>query len=297
MSNKNNNLVSQIVLKTSKNFIIDTAIPTASKKVDFNDRVTIADIIERNHHVHRKRTIAMRDHPVRTARNDDVTFEHLRWKQVRRQGLQSIKTNSNDKHSINIAANIYDNLHNDELTSYGNYKQPWMLDTGATGHYADRRTRVRRRRKTRNGIRVGCANGNVMTQVEEGELPFDKLPTNANDVQIFDHMNVPLISGGKLVTNDCNIVFDTPNAHVLTGETKDMVRQIIADAENNESDDILMTVPFDNNTLTWKTTPDTATTASVANIVHRIRLNEILVDYLHQAAGYPVKKTFLQAIK
>ena len=86
----------------------------------------------------------MRDHPIHTARNDDVTFEHLRWKQVqRRQGLQSIKTNSNDKHSINIAANIYDNLQNDELTSYGNYKQPWMLDTGATGHYADQRTRVR----------------------------------------------------------------------------------------------------------------------------------------------------------
>ena len=60
-----------------------------------------------------------------------------------------------------------------------------------------------------------------------------------------------------------------------------------------------MTVPFDEKTLTWKT--DATGTAkplfNIASNVHRIRSKEVLCDYLHQAAGYPVKKTWLQAIK
>ena len=36
---------------------------------------------------------------------------------------------------------------------------------------------------------------------------------------------------------------------------------------------------------------------NIASNVHRIRSKEILCDYLHRAAGYPVKKTWLQAIK
>jgi hypothetical protein len=35
----------------------------------------------------------------------------------------------------------------------------------------------------------------------------------------------------------------------------------------------------------------------VANNVHRLRTKEQLCDYLHRAAGHPVKKTWLAAIK
>jgi hypothetical protein len=35
----------------------------------------------------------------------------------------------------------------------------------------------------------------------------------------------------------------------------------------------------------------------VANNIHRLRTKEQLCDYLHQAAGHPVKKTWLAAIK
>ena len=60
-----------------------------------------------------------------------------------------------------------------------------------------------------------------------------------------------------------------------------------------------MTVPFDAKTLTWK--PDSTGQAKLlfnfANNVHQIRSKEILCNFLHRAAGYPVKKTWLQAIK
>ena len=112
-------------------------------------------------------------------------------------------------------------------------------------------------------------------------------------------MQKPLISGGKLVTNGANIVFDVPNAHVITGKTKEAIRKIIRAAEAENEDDIIMTVPFDHNTLTWqinqaKTIP---VPEHVANNVHRIRSKEVLVDFLHRAAGYPTKKTWLQAIR
>ena len=40
-------------------------------------------------------------------------------------------------------------------------------------------------------------------------------------------MQKPLISGEKLVANVSNFMFDVPNAHVLTGETKEVIRKII----------------------------------------------------------------------
>ena len=35
----------------------------------------------------------------------------------------------------------------------------------------------------------------------------------------------------------------------------------------------------------------------MANNVHRICSKEVLIDFLHHAAGYPMKKTWLQAIR
>ena len=70
-------------------------------------------------------------------------------------------------------------------------------------------------------------------------------------------------------------------------------------AEAKNSNDIVMTVPFDEKTLTWRTDSNGQAKPlfNIASNVHRIRSKEILCDYLHWAAGYPVKKTWLQAIK
>ena len=71
------------------------------------------------------------------------------------------------------------------------------------------------------------------------------------------------------------------------------------EAEQDEDDDIVMTVPFDRGTLTWKTDGygNAKPLFNIANNVHRMQSKEVLCDYLHQAAGYSVKKTWLQAIK
>lgn len=119
-----------------------------------------------------------------------------------------------------------------------------------------------------------------------------------NNVEIFERMQHPLISSGKLITNGCNILFDSPNAHILTSKTKHAVRNAIKNVEENNSNDILMVLLFDNNTLTWKVTdnPDRQVPTHITNNVHQIRSKAVLLDYLHWTAGYPVKQTWSQAI-
>ena len=150
---------------------------------------------------------------------------------------------------------MYNNLTNDELTEYGEYKSSFLLDTAASGNYGDLQTKAKKKRRIKagKGILVGCANGNLMSQVAAAEVPFDKIPPGAKDMQLFEHMHTPLLSGGKLVENDCNIMFDKPHATVLQGATKEKIWNIIAEAEEEAPDDIIMTVPFDANTLTWRT--------------------------------------------
>ena len=190
-------------------------------------------------------------------------------------------------------------MEDDTLDEYRNYKSSWMLDTAASRNYANKDTPVGNKQEITHGVSVSCANNGIMQQKAEEELPFDNIPGGAKDVQIFEKMQKPLISGGKLVTNGANIIFDVPNAHVLTGETKEAIRKIIRTAEAENNEDILMTVPFDHDTLTWQIdkAKQIPVPKHVANNVHRIRSKQVLVDFLHRAAGYPMKKTWLIAIQ
>ena len=61
--------------------------------------------------------------------------------------------------------NNYKGLEADELGDYGNYWQPWKLDSGASGNYCWPTTGVRNRRKKRNGIKVQVEDGKNMDQV------------------------------------------------------------------------------------------------------------------------------------
>jgi hypothetical protein len=78
---------------------------------------------------------------------------------------------------------------------------------------------------------------------------------------------------------------------VVNGSTKDKIRAIIA----TSGDVLLLAVPFDNQSLTWKTAvPGPRVDQPVPlNFAQNIQL----VEYLHRAAGHPVKKTWLAAIK
>ena len=136
--------------------------------------------------------------------------------------------------------NKYQALEVQELDSYGDYQQPWKLDSGASGHYCGPRTGVRNKKKTSNGIKVIVADGDTIDQIAEGKAPFNKIPTTAADVQIFPNMPNALISGGKPVKAGCKIILDYPEAVVI----------------NKRTNEVEMTARFDPNSLTWNVFPD-----------------------------------------
>ena len=86
--------------------------------------------------------------------------------------------------------NNYNGLESNELEEYGDYQQPWKLDSGASGHYAGSKTGVRNQRNKWNGIKVEVADGKNINQVQEDKAPFNRLPKEAVDVQIFPHVVV-----------------------------------------------------------------------------------------------------------
>ena len=136
--------------------------------------------------------------------------------------------------------NNYDAIESDELVAYGDYRQPWKLDSGASGHYCGRNTGVRKRRAQRNGIQVQVADGKSMNQVEEGKAPFDGMPEDAADVEIFQHMPNALCSAGKIVKQNHKIILDDPIAPVI----------------NKATNEVVMEAKFDHRTSTWDIYPD-----------------------------------------
>ena len=101
------------------------------------------------------------------------------------------------------------------------------------------------------GIEVGCANTGIMYQTGEGKLPFNNVPKGTNEVNIFHNMHSLLLSGGKYIKErKCTLVFGRKNAHVVKEQTGELVKKIMKQAEEKNSDDIVMRVPFIKKTLT-----------------------------------------------
>ena len=96
-----------------------------------------------------------------------------------------------------ITFNHYSGVKQDKLVQYGDYNQPWKLDSGASGHFCEKQTGVRSRRKKKHGINVQVADRKTIAQVEEGLALFNKLPEDAADVQIFPIIPNPLMSAEK----------------------------------------------------------------------------------------------------
>ena len=80
-----------------------------------------------------------------------------------------------------ITSNHYSGFEQDKLGQYGDYNQPWKLDSGESGHFCGKQIGVRNRQKKKHGINIQVADGKTITQVKEGSAPFNKLPQDAGD--------------------------------------------------------------------------------------------------------------------
>ena len=152
----------------------------------------------------------------------------------------------------------------------------WIFNSAASGHYADDKTVVQDKKKIQLGTgikEVGCANTGIMQQKGEGKLPFNNIPDGTDAGNVFHKIHSPLLSGRKIFKKGkCTLVFGSKNSHMVKGQTGELVKKIMKQAEEKNCDDIVMTVPFNKKTLTWKT--DVKGQAkplfNIASNVHRI---------------------------
>ena len=118
-----------------------------------------------------------------------------------------------------------------------------------------------------------------MHQTGERKLPFNNVPEGTDAVNVFHNMHSPLLSGEKFVKErKCTLVFGRKNAHVVKRRTGELIKKITKQVEEKNSDDIVMTFPFDEKTLKWKTDSNGQAKPlfNIASNVHQIRSKEIL---------------------
>ena len=137
-------------------------------------------------------------------------------------------------------------------------------------------------------------------------IPFDKLPQDAADVQIFSHMPNPLMSCRKIEKKGHKIILNDSIATVI----------------NEATNEVVMEAVFDDQTSTWNIYPDgpveykfkkeeevdslglgvqqqeqSGYIIHLANNAYRLTTKKEIVEYYHAAAGWPVKKTWIAAIQ
>ena len=146
-----------------------------------------------------------------------------------------------------------------------------------------------------------------MAQVEQGVTPFNKLPPDVGDVQIFPNMPNPLMSARKMVKKGHKIILDDPIATVI----------------NKATNKVAMEAIFDNRTSTWNIYPDDPVDYDfkkeqevdslglgvqqqqqqggyiihLVNNAYGLTTKKEIVEYYHAAAGWPMKKPWIATIQ
>ena len=130
------------------------------------------------------------------------------------------------------------------------------------------------------------ANGDKITQIEEGIVPFD-VPTAAAHVADFKNMSNALLAAGPLVKAGCYIVLDTLQEKLLDKKTGK----------------VILTADFEPHSATWDVYPSWTKPKQkepvqhLANNAYRIETKKELIELYHKAAGHPEKKTWIAAIE
>lgn len=122
--------------------------------------------------------------------------------------------------------NQYNDLEDDKLTSYVNYKQLWKLDSESSRNYCGPVIGVQNCWCKHNGITVVVANGNSINQIKEGSVPFDNIPDEVVDVQLFPITPNQLISARKLMKADNTIIFDMRESIEVNNISSKVIMQI-----------------------------------------------------------------------
>ena len=145
---------------------------------------------------------------------------------------------------------------------------------------------------TSTGPRVRLPNNAIITSKQEGTLPIPNFPLTATKAHTVDDLHCSsLLSIGQLCDADCSALFTRESLKVYN-KSKDLVLT----GQRNQNDGL-----WDVNLSSLKSAPPVSlpmyTTASLNAVLRYDKTKSELAAYLHAAAGYPTKSSFITAIK
>ncbi|KAL7490093.1 hypothetical protein ACHAW6_016101 [Cyclotella cf. meneghiniana] len=176
------------------------------------------------------------------------------------------------------------------------------LDSGADNHYISEKDRKKLNLPIlkKSSRRVGVANGGISKGVNVTQLPFKQLSATAVKADTFNDFPDSLISVGQLADDDTVSIFSKDGVSVHKEE--DVLITV-----NNEP--ILIGVrdeqgryriPLQQHKGQWKprlASKKARQTLRQANSVYDLPSTEQAIKWMHAVCGYPVKTTWLKAIK
>ena len=168
-----------------------------------------------------------------------------------------------------------------------------IVDSDATHMYIAPNAPYGEMETTEKQIRVGTANGQVASSIATATLPIPQL--NADSPKkgyIMPTFTNTLIEVGPIFDANCTVVFRKEDVTVLSPQGKPIIQ-----GWREEKLPRLWRFSLSPDERKEKMYTTTSQKNPAANSVYDLPSMEALVRYMNVAAGFPVKSTWLRAIK
>ena len=175
-------------------------------------------------------------------------------------------------------------------------------DSGADGHYVSERDRAKLGlpilRKSHK--RVGVANGGISTGKHVTRLPFDQMSDKTAEADTFEEFQTSLMSVGK-TADDGNVSVFTERDVKVYKEVDVLItckgKPILVGRRDERGRYRIPLVQQKGNWQPRRPTKAARKFLHQANSVYDLPSTEEAVKWMHATCGYPVKSTWIKAIK
>ena len=168
------------------------------------------------------------------------------------------------------------------------------MDSGASGLYFSPNAPVANINPAAPAIAVGAAKGQVQRLTATGQLALPNLPnTFPSTGHIMPGFNHTLLLVGPICDSDCTVTFSR-DAVVVCDATN---RTILTGWREEQAPYLWLIALLPDNADIPEVHQDASRVSLVLYRVYDLPSVEALVRYFHAAAGFPVRYTWLDAIK
>lgn len=166
-----------------------------------------------------------------------------------------------------------------------NKQERIIIDSGATSHFATPTVKIRKT-NIPSRTQVYLPDGSVIQGSVKGELPIPTLPTKARAIDVLPQLQKSLLSVGKLADEGYTTIFHPREQGVTIHRegTIDCVETAPPEIQGWRTENGL-----------WEMNSDGK--IDEAHSIYSLPSIPAAIRYLHAAAGYPTKATWMKAIK